>query len=61
MEFFHKNTSGRILNRFAKDIGSIDSVLPQVLVDCLIVSIFIVTHICVKWTKFKILIQHELK
>lgn len=39
MSFFHKNSSGRILNRFSKDIGSIDNVLPVVLVDTLIVSI----------------------
>lgn len=41
MSFFHKNSSGRILNRFSKDIGSIDNVLPVVLVDTLIVSIFV--------------------
>lgn len=39
MLFFHKNSSGRILNRFSKDIGSIDNFLPVVLVDTLIVSL----------------------
>lgn len=50
MEFFNKNTSGRILNRFSKDIGSIDSVLPQVLVDCLIVSTYIYLNRKVTYT-----------
>jgi ATP-binding cassette subfamily C (CFTR/MRP) protein 4 len=31
MNFFHSNSSGRILNRFSKDIGNIDEVLPEVL------------------------------
>ncbi len=38
MYFFHTNASGRILNRFSKDMGSIDSMLPTVLVDCINVS-----------------------
>ncbi|XP_059612035.1 ATP-binding cassette sub-family C member 4-like [Phlebotomus argentipes] len=36
MSFFHKNSSGRILNRFSKDIGNIDTDLPQTLLDCII-------------------------
>lgn len=35
MHFFNINPTGRILNRFSKDVGSIDSVLPIVVVDCL--------------------------
>lgn len=35
MIFFHQNASGRILNRFSKDIGSVDSQLPVILVDCI--------------------------
>lgn len=41
MLFFHQNASGRILNRFSKDIGSIDSQLPVIVVDCIEVSLFI--------------------
>ncbi|XP_013167071.1 PREDICTED: probable multidrug resistance-associated protein lethal(2)03659 [Papilio xuthus] len=34
MSFFHSNPSGRILNRFSKDMGSIDELLPQAMLDC---------------------------
>ncbi|XP_041970656.1 probable multidrug resistance-associated protein lethal(2)03659 [Aricia agestis] len=34
MWFFHHNPSGRILNRFSKDMGQVDSLLPIALVDC---------------------------
>lgn len=33
MKFFNTNPSGRILNRFSKDIGAIDEILPRVLLD----------------------------
>uniref|UniRef100_A0A0U9HVH0 Putative ABCC protein n=1 Tax=Chrysomela populi TaxID=154003 RepID=A0A0U9HVH0_CHRPP len=33
MLFFNNNPSGRILNRFSKDIGSLDEVLPMTLLD----------------------------
>ncbi|KAJ6637207.1 putative multidrug resistance-associated protein lethal [Pseudolycoriella hygida] len=36
MYFFNTNPSGRILNRFSKDIGSIDTTLPVALMDCLL-------------------------
>lgn len=35
MYFFNQNPSGRILNRFSKDVGTIDSTLPTVVVDCM--------------------------
>ncbi len=38
MYFYNTNPSGRILNRFSKDIGSIDTTLPVALMDCLLVS-----------------------
>lgn len=38
MFFFNNNPSGRILNRFSKDISSIDTILPPALIDCLAVS-----------------------
>ncbi|KAL0269547.1 UNVERIFIED_CONTAM: hypothetical protein PYX00_007245 [Menopon gallinae] len=33
MSFFNSNPSGRILNRFSKDLGSIDELLPKALLD----------------------------
>lgn len=38
MYFFNVNSSGRILNRFSRDIGTIDTFLPVVMVDTIIVS-----------------------
>lgn len=38
--FFNQNSTGRILNRFSKDIGTIDSNLPIVIVDCLQVNVY---------------------
>ncbi|XP_050432547.1 probable multidrug resistance-associated protein lethal(2)03659 isoform X2 [Adelges cooleyi] len=35
MYFFNTNSSGRILNRFSKDMGSIDELLPVALMDCI--------------------------
>ncbi|XP_058461288.1 probable multidrug resistance-associated protein lethal(2)03659 [Malaya genurostris] len=34
MHFFNTNPSGRILNRFSKDIGAIDTALPMSLFEC---------------------------
>ncbi|XP_030767940.1 multidrug resistance-associated protein 4-like isoform X2 [Sitophilus oryzae] len=33
MNFFHTNTSGRILNRFSKDLGQVDELLPNAFID----------------------------
>lgn len=33
MRFFHVNPSGRILNRFSKDMGIVDDYLPGVFID----------------------------
>lgn len=35
MRFFNTNTSGRVLNRFARDVGSIDESLPITMMDCI--------------------------
>ncbi|KAM8705279.1 hypothetical protein ACLKA7_009701 [Drosophila subpalustris] len=35
MYFFNTNSSGRILNRFSKDIRTVDTDLPRTLLDCL--------------------------
>ncbi|XP_068629128.1 ATP-binding cassette sub-family C member 4-like [Battus philenor] len=34
MSFYHSNPSGRILNRFSKDMGAVDELLPQAMLDC---------------------------
>ncbi|KAH8232361.1 hypothetical protein KR032_004783 [Drosophila birchii] len=39
MYFFNTNPSGRILNRFSKDLGQVDEVLPTVMLD--VVQIFL--------------------
>lgn len=41
MFFFNNNPSGRILNRFSKDIGSIDVQLPVAMMDSLLVRFVI--------------------
>ena len=33
MQFFHTNPSGRIMNRFSKDMGSVDELLPKAMMD----------------------------
>ena len=35
MHFFNTNPSGRILNRFSKDLGQVDEILPSVMMDVL--------------------------
>lgn len=35
MKFFNFNPCGRILNRFSKDMGAIDEVLPKMLLDAI--------------------------
>lgn len=39
MRFFDTNPSGRVLNRFSKDMGAIDEILPRVLMDAITVSL----------------------
>lgn len=39
MFFFNTNPSGRILNRFSKDMGQIDEILPAVMID--VIQIFL--------------------
>ncbi|RZF40293.1 hypothetical protein LSTR_LSTR012596 [Laodelphax striatellus] len=47
MKFFNTNSSGRILNRFSKDMGSIDDMLPGAMIDCLQIGLTIVGIITV--------------
>lgn len=54
MRFFNTNTSGRVLNRFSKDIGAVDEMLPTALIDCLqiglsLLGIIIVVAIANVW------------
>lgn len=54
MRFFNTNTSGRILNRFSKDMGAIDELLPIAMIDCLqiglaLVGIIVVVGISNPW------------
>ncbi|XP_025834705.1 probable multidrug resistance-associated protein lethal(2)03659 isoform X2 [Agrilus planipennis] len=47
MRFFNTNSSGRILNRFSKDMGQIDELLPGALIDVLQISLALVGIIIV--------------
>ncbi|XP_071455641.1 ATP-binding cassette sub-family C member 4-like [Hetaerina americana] len=42
MRFFNTNPSGRILNRFSKDMGSIDEMLPQTMIDSLQIGLSLI-------------------
>jgi ATP-binding cassette subfamily C (CFTR/MRP) protein 4 len=46
MKFFNDHSSGRILNRFSKDLGCIDQVIPMMLFE-VITTVFYVIGICV--------------
>ncbi|XP_026844645.1 probable multidrug resistance-associated protein lethal(2)03659 [Drosophila persimilis] len=45
--FFHTNPSGRILNRFAMDLGQVDEILPAVMLDCIQIFLTLTGIICV--------------
>ncbi|XP_060815467.1 probable multidrug resistance-associated protein lethal(2)03659 isoform X2 [Bombus pascuorum] len=54
MRFFNTNPSGRVLNRFSKDMGAIDEVLPIALIDSLqiglsLLGIIVVVAIANYW------------
>lgn len=42
MHFFNTNPSGRILNRFSKDLGQVDEILPSVMMDVLQIVLLII-------------------
>ncbi|XP_021928195.1 LOW QUALITY PROTEIN: probable multidrug resistance-associated protein lethal(2)03659 [Zootermopsis nevadensis] len=52
--FFNNNPSGQILNRFTKDMGAIDEVLPQTMMDCvqrtlMILGVIVVVAVVNYW------------
>ncbi|XP_075236154.1 putative multidrug resistance-associated protein lethal(2)03659 isoform X2 [Lycorma delicatula] len=47
MRFFNTNSAGRILNRFSKDMGSIDELLPGALIDCVQIGLTLIGIITV--------------
>ncbi|CAH1987635.1 unnamed protein product [Acanthoscelides obtectus] len=54
MRFFNTNSAGRILNRFSKDMGSIDELLPAAMIDCLqiglaLLGIIVVVAVVSPW------------
>nr|AIB06823.1 ABCC3 [Spodoptera exigua] len=55
MRFFDTSSSGRILNRFTKDMGSLDEILPRTLLDVLqiygtLTAILVLNAIALYWT-----------
>ncbi|KAK2579439.1 hypothetical protein KPH14_002650 [Odynerus spinipes] len=54
MYFFNTNTSGRVLNRFSKDMGAVDELLPIAMIDCVqiglsLLGIIVVVAIANPW------------
>ncbi|XP_071570690.1 ATP-binding cassette subfamily C member 4-like isoform X2 [Temnothorax nylanderi] len=54
MSFFHTNPSGRILNRFSKDMGTMDELLPRVMLEalqvfCIVCGILTMETIINQW------------
>lgn len=47
LHFFNVNSSGRILNRFSKDMGIIDEMLPNAIIECTQVGLGLVAIIIV--------------
>lgn len=47
MRFFDTNPSGRIMNRFSKDMGSVDEVLPKVSLDAIQINLGMIGAILV--------------
>ncbi|CAF4884021.1 unnamed protein product [Pieris macdunnoughi] len=55
MRFFDTSSSGRILNRFTKDMGALDEILPRTLLDVLqiystLIAILVLNAIALYWT-----------
>ncbi|KAL6254636.1 hypothetical protein P5V15_013943 [Pogonomyrmex californicus] len=61
MSFFHNNPSGRILNRFSKDIGTMDEFLPKIMLEaiqvgCVVCGIMVMEAIINVWMLIPIVI-----
>lgn len=50
MRFFDTNPSGRILNRFSKDLGGIDEWLPKTMLDAAQINLWMVGSLIVACT-----------
>ncbi|XP_017889371.1 multidrug resistance-associated protein 4-like [Ceratina calcarata] len=62
MLFFDTNSSGRILNRFSKDVGSVDEVLPRTMIESIqifavMVGILVQVLIINWWTVFPMIVM----
>ncbi|XP_034938713.1 multidrug resistance-associated protein 4-like [Chelonus insularis] len=62
MRFFHTNSSGRILNRFSKDVGCVDELLPKSMIEAIqiyavMIGIFIQIIIVNWWSIFLLIIM----
>ncbi|XP_071557592.1 ATP-binding cassette subfamily C member 4-like isoform X2 [Temnothorax nylanderi] len=54
MSFFHTNPSGRILNRFSKDLGTVDEYLPKIMLEtfqvvCIVCGVLTMEAIINQW------------
>ena len=43
MRFFNTNTSGRVLNRFSKDMGGVDEMLPTLFMDSVQINLWMLS------------------
>lgn len=53
MKFFDTNPSGRILNRFSRDMGIIDEILPRMVLEAIQVSYIFTFYFFIKIFYFR--------
>ncbi|KAK2578495.1 hypothetical protein KPH14_002055 [Odynerus spinipes] len=61
MRFFHMNPSGRILNRFSKDVGAMDELLPRPMIETIQIVLVVGGIICIEiitnyWILFPLIV-----